>query len=238
AGFYYPTPIMAPSLVQWLDNAIKEGQVKRASAHIKGHLANMPAGPNDPPEDRFHIEADVTGATLHYFPPLVKFPSRVASQRSLGLLQGDGDRQPTPGQSQGGDAQQNPLGGQNGRSAHRVVDLHPLADHGQGQSGGQIETCQTNGKAALLGEKGRQGFDMRGEIRGMEGDKGHRPTQKERQGHHGRQTPEQQSGDPLQTARQPGWRWLSRPWGGKLLGGGFAGGHARSFKNTDEWNKT
>ncbi|MBF0260821.1 MAG: AsmA-like C-terminal domain-containing protein [Magnetococcales bacterium] len=71
AGFYYPTPIMAPSLVQWLDNAIKEGQVKRASAHIKGHLANMPAGPNDPPEDRFHIEADVTGATLHYFPPLV-----------------------------------------------------------------------------------------------------------------------------------------------------------------------
>ncbi|GAB0056586.1 hypothetical protein SIID45300_00894 [Candidatus Magnetaquicoccaceae bacterium FCR-1] len=71
AGFYYPTPIMAPSLVQWLDNAIRDGQVKRASAYIKGHLANMPAGPNDPPDDRFHIEADVTGATLNYFPPLV-----------------------------------------------------------------------------------------------------------------------------------------------------------------------
>ncbi|MEO5346981.1 MAG: AsmA-like C-terminal domain-containing protein [Magnetococcus sp. YQC-9] len=71
AGFYYPTPIMAPSLVNWLDNAIQEGRVKRASAHIKGHFNQMPAGPNDPPGDRFHIEADVTGATLNYFPPLV-----------------------------------------------------------------------------------------------------------------------------------------------------------------------
>ncbi|MBF0342331.1 MAG: hypothetical protein HQL95_15405, partial [Magnetococcales bacterium] len=71
AKFYYPTPIMDPGLVNWLDNALKDGQVRQASAHIRGHLANMPAGPKDPPQDRFHIEADVTGLTLHYFPPFL-----------------------------------------------------------------------------------------------------------------------------------------------------------------------
>ncbi|MBF0614588.1 MAG: hypothetical protein G8237_09265 [Magnetococcales bacterium] len=71
AKFYYPTPIMDPALVNWLDHALQNGRVQQARATIRGHLANMPAGPKDPPEDRFHIEADVTGVELHYFPPLL-----------------------------------------------------------------------------------------------------------------------------------------------------------------------
>ncbi|MBF0126190.1 MAG: hypothetical protein HQM02_03165, partial [Magnetococcales bacterium] len=71
AKFYYPTRIMHPPLVKWLDNNLKEGQVTRASAHIRGRLVNIPAGPRDPREDLFHIEGEVTGLSLHYFPPLL-----------------------------------------------------------------------------------------------------------------------------------------------------------------------
>ncbi|MBF0626923.1 MAG: AsmA-like C-terminal domain-containing protein [Magnetococcales bacterium] len=71
AKFYYPTPIMAPELVHWLDHAFREGHVKQASARIRGHLNRMPAGPHDPAEDLFHIEGDVVGMTLHYLPPLL-----------------------------------------------------------------------------------------------------------------------------------------------------------------------
>ncbi|MEO5331929.1 MAG: AsmA-like C-terminal domain-containing protein [Magnetococcus sp. YQC-5] len=70
AKFYYPTPIMPPSLVRWLDNSLKEGYVKQATARIRGRLPAIPAGPRDPKEDLFHIEGDVTGVTLQYYPPL------------------------------------------------------------------------------------------------------------------------------------------------------------------------
>ncbi|MBF0272485.1 MAG: AsmA-like C-terminal domain-containing protein [Magnetococcales bacterium] len=71
AKFYYPTRIMFPPLVQWLDNGLKDGHVKQASVHIRGHFADMPAGPAGPAEDVFHIEGDVVGLSLHYFPPLL-----------------------------------------------------------------------------------------------------------------------------------------------------------------------
>ncbi|MBF0213188.1 MAG: hypothetical protein HQM00_06445 [Magnetococcales bacterium] len=71
AKFYYPSAIMYPPLVQWLDHGLKDGHVKQASVRIRGHLANMPAGPNDPAEDQFHIEGDVVGLSLHYHPPLL-----------------------------------------------------------------------------------------------------------------------------------------------------------------------
>ncbi len=71
ANYYYPTTIMYPPLVQWLDHSLKEGRVKQASVQIKGKLANIPAGPTSPKEDVFHIEGDVTGLSLHYFPPFL-----------------------------------------------------------------------------------------------------------------------------------------------------------------------
>ncbi|MBF0295079.1 MAG: AsmA-like C-terminal domain-containing protein [Magnetococcales bacterium] len=71
AKYYFPTRIMHPELVRWLDNNLKEGQVTHATAHIKGPLHNIPAGPGDPPGEIFHIEGDVTGVTLHYHPPLM-----------------------------------------------------------------------------------------------------------------------------------------------------------------------
>ncbi|MBF0191998.1 MAG: AsmA-like C-terminal domain-containing protein [Magnetococcales bacterium] len=71
AKFYYPTRIMFPPLVQWLDNGLKDGHVKQASVQVRGHFADLPAGPSAPAEDVFHIEGDVVGLSLHYFPPLL-----------------------------------------------------------------------------------------------------------------------------------------------------------------------
>ncbi|MBF0178654.1 MAG: AsmA-like C-terminal domain-containing protein [Magnetococcales bacterium] len=71
AKYYFPTRIMHPDLVRWLDNHLKEGQVTHATAHIKGPVNNIPAGPGDPPGEVFHIEGDVAGVTLHYHPPLM-----------------------------------------------------------------------------------------------------------------------------------------------------------------------
>lgn len=71
AKFYYPTRIMYPPLVEWLDNSLKDGHVTKASVRIKGDLAHIPAGPTDPKEDIFHIEGDVTGLSLHYYIPLI-----------------------------------------------------------------------------------------------------------------------------------------------------------------------
>ena len=73
---YYPAVIMHQPLVRWLDTSLTHGRVNRVNVRIKGPLSEAlftkPKKKNkqktNPP--LFHVEGDITGLSLSYFPGL------------------------------------------------------------------------------------------------------------------------------------------------------------------------
>jgi uncharacterized protein (TIGR02099 family) len=62
---YLPTGVMAPSLVEWLNNALRSGKAKNARLLFQGRIDQMPF---DRHEGVFQAEFDIEQATLDYSP--------------------------------------------------------------------------------------------------------------------------------------------------------------------------
>ncbi|MBF0623879.1 MAG: AsmA-like C-terminal domain-containing protein [Magnetococcales bacterium] len=73
ANHYYPVTIMPPELVEWLDNSLKNGRVREATATIRGPAHLIPFD-NSPTAIRngwtFRIDGDVEGIDIQYYPGL------------------------------------------------------------------------------------------------------------------------------------------------------------------------
>ncbi len=73
---YFPVSLMNPTLVRWLDTSLNQGRLTPVEARIKGPLSEAMFEPakkkrrkkTDAPV--FHVEGDVTGLNLGYFPGL------------------------------------------------------------------------------------------------------------------------------------------------------------------------
>ncbi|MBF0620539.1 MAG: AsmA-like C-terminal domain-containing protein [Magnetococcales bacterium] len=88
APYYYPVAIMAPELVEWLDNALKRGRVNKANARIRGLVGNIPfddAPTQGPDAAYFRFTGDVVGASVFYYsglPPISEVKTHLLFDRS------------------------------------------------------------------------------------------------------------------------------------------------------------
>ena len=71
AARYYPDRIMSPKLVKWLKQSVKAGKVTHGSVKLEGPVRAFPFYHD---EGTFIVHADITDATLDYYPgwPAVK----------------------------------------------------------------------------------------------------------------------------------------------------------------------
>ncbi|MGN7612670.1 YhdP family protein [Magnetococcales bacterium HHB-1] len=69
AKLYYPTPIMHPGLVKWLDNHLKEGVAVKVNARIKGPVYAIPFKSRKQfPNAIFRFTGNIKNTSVRFFP--------------------------------------------------------------------------------------------------------------------------------------------------------------------------